>query len=444
MFRAAVIGLLFVGGSCLPPVFEARDYTSWTSVASDGQSRRASVNVPFVNGTGDEDNVFLVRLDLHGDATARGVAQGELLAEEIQEFALRKLPEFYRSMVLDLDLSKLPTWLAAILKVEGAKHAPAAFDRALEAVFERQYAYMPPRLLEEMDGIAEGLCRTIGDSCDLAEWKGMVRRVNMLPELIRMTCTMFGAWGNASASGDLVQLRALDFGSGPFANFTVLLVHRPAAPAQSFASLAFPGMVGVITGVAEAGVGVSEKVWEVSNATLDVQPGTYDGETTVFVIRDVLELATSREEAETYLREANRTWAIFLGLGDASTQKFDVVGYRESDIRIFNPKTISQATSQPTFESLVYVDRHPQPSASTDLPELLTQLWGNLSLSTAREVCQAHATGDLHNAVYDYGLQKMWISIGRIDAQGNYGPDGSAWKAFNRPYINFDLADLWA
>ena len=443
MLRGLVAALAFVGGSCLPPVFEAGEYTSWTSVASDGQSRRASVNVPFVNGTGDDDNVFLLRLDLYGDATARGVAQGELLAEEIQEFVERKLPEFYRSMVLDIDLSRLPTWLAAILKVEGAMHAPAAFDRALEAVFEKQLPYMPPRLLEEMDGIATGLCQTIGDSCDVDYWKAAARRVNMLPELIRMTCTMFGAWGNASASGDLVQLRALDFGSGPFANFTVLMVHRPAAPAQSFASLAFPGMVGVITGIAEAGVGISEKVWEVSNATLDIQSGTYDGETTVFVIRDVLELAGSREEAETYLRAANRTWSIFLGLGDGSTQKFDVVGYREDDIHVFTPETNTQVTSQPSFESLVYVDRHPQPSASTDLPDLLSRLWGNLSLSTAREVCQAHATGDLHNAVYDYGEKKMWISIGRTDAQGNYGPDG-AWKAFNRPDLNFDLADLWA
>eukprot|EP00666_Eupelagonemidae_sp_cell4sb_P006027 gene6027-4196_t len=41
----------------------------------------------------------------------------------------------------------------------------------------------------------------------------------MLPELIRMSCTMFGAWGSATPTGNLTQLRALDFGSGPFANY---------------------------------------------------------------------------------------------------------------------------------------------------------------------------------------------------------------------------------
>ena len=103
----------------------------------------------------------------------------------------------------------------------------------------------------------------------------------MLPELIRMACTMFGAWGGASADGaGLVQLRALDFGSGPFANFTVLSVARAldggkggasgtsgvAVPA--FASLSFPGFVGAITGVSTS-LALSEKVREsflVSNA----------------------------------------------------------------------------------------------------------------------------------------------------------------------------------
>jgi hypothetical protein len=81
-----------------------------------------------------------------------------------------------------------------------------------------------------------------------------------------------------------LQLRALDFGSGPLANFSLLAVHRPVDPnapvvqvpgqwdtpggqgndagdlPQAFASLTFPGLVGVITGVSQRGIGLSEKV----------------------------------------------------------------------------------------------------------------------------------------------------------------------------------------
>ena len=41
----------------------------------------------------------------------------------------------------------------------------------------------------------------------------------MLPELIRMACTAYGAWGKATATGKgLIQVRAFD---GPWVNFTV-------------------------------------------------------------------------------------------------------------------------------------------------------------------------------------------------------------------------------
>ena len=83
-----------------------------------------------------------------------------------------------------------------------------------------------------------------------------------------MACTMFGAWGSATPDGGLIQLRALDFGGGPFANHTIVFVHRnsgsgsgsdPAAQdARAFASVFFPGYVGAITGVAQSGIGISE------------------------------------------------------------------------------------------------------------------------------------------------------------------------------------------
>jgi hypothetical protein len=38
----------------------------------------------------------------------------------------------------------------------------------------------------------------------------------------------------------------------------------------------------------------------------------------------------------------------------------------------------------------------------------------------------------------------MYVSIGRINAKGDYGADGgSSWKAYNRPYLRFNLNDLW-
>jgi hypothetical protein len=80
-----------------------------------------------------------------------------------------------------------------------------------------------------------------------------------------MACSEVGAWGEGSETGKLVQLRALDFGGGPFDNYTVVAVYRSEEKgSRAFVSITFPAFVGVITGVAQDGIGISEKVCSTS------------------------------------------------------------------------------------------------------------------------------------------------------------------------------------
>mmetsp|Transcript_5090 Transcript_5090/g.6452 ORF Transcript_5090/g.6452 Transcript_5090/m.6452 type:complete len:480 (+) Transcript_5090:59-1498(+) len=462
-----------VSGDDLPPILDPTPYTVWDGTSTDGLSRRAAVNVPFTNSSGDDDFVNLWRADLIGDATQRGFSQGELFVNEITELVDVALPDFFLSMVDGLDLSKLPDWLADAIHEALDQVVVPAFYKAMEAVWEREEQYVPPRLKTEMSAIAQGLCAAKAKQnidCDVDEWTAYIQQVNMLPELIKMTCTMFGSWGASRPDGidTLLQLRALDFGSSPLANYSMLQVHRPAPDTvvtpvdgqwvspggngddqgdliQAFASVGFPGLVGVVTGVSERGIGMSEKVWEVYNTTTGVQRGRYDGEADVLVMRDVLELALDRQSGEDYMRnDVNRTWSVFLGVGDYETQEMDIVGYRAKDFHAYTPETMPAVTTQPYMEDLVYVDKHPQPSTDTTLPTLLAKYYGNMTMDNTRDIVRTHETGDLHIAVYDYGNPTMWVSVGRINAAGDFGPDGHMWKACYRPYLQFDLAQLWA
>jgi len=89
--------------------------------------------------------------------------------------------------------------------------------------------------LDEINGIAQGVCKpaeaSFSSLCQTDEKKAALlkslQEVNMLPELIRMQCSMLGAWGKATPDGGLTQLRTLDFGGGPFANRNILNVHHP-------------------------------------------------------------------------------------------------------------------------------------------------------------------------------------------------------------------------
>lgn len=39
----------------------------------------------------------------------------------------------------------------------------------------------------------------------------LFRRIHMIGELTKGTCSMFGAWGKATTDGNVIQLRALDW-----------------------------------------------------------------------------------------------------------------------------------------------------------------------------------------------------------------------------------------
>jgi hypothetical protein len=103
------------------------------------------------------------------------------------------------------------------------------------------------------------------------------------------------------------------------------------------------------------------------------------------------------------------------------------------------------------IEDVVFVDKHPQPSTDPSLPQVLGDFHGDLTLENARVVTQYHMTGDVHIAVYDYQDRQMLLSIGRVNSKGEYSPesgegsdDDKFWMAYNRPYVQFSLDDLFA
>jgi hypothetical protein len=62
--------------------FDAKSFTNWAKFNVKG-SRKALIDVSFKDDSGNDDYIKVVRLDLVGDAEARGFAAGSLLCEEI-------------------------------------------------------------------------------------------------------------------------------------------------------------------------------------------------------------------------------------------------------------------------------------------------------------------------------------------------------------------------
>ena len=73
-----------------------------------------------------------------------------------------------------------------------------------------------------------------------------------------------------------------------------------------------------------------------------------------------------------------------------------MIGYRQSDVTLYDDQTMPTVTEQPYLSSLCYVDKHPQPSGdgpTGSLPTVLGDYHGEISSDTSRVVVQYHQTG---------------------------------------------------
>lgn len=400
---------------------------------------------------------------LYGTPFDRGYAHGHLLHAQVIDLVQVQLPLFYKEEIASLtdQLRNLPAWLrnaieALLPLAEDA--APKMFDLALGWVEQQQRSFNTggaEDLYTQIRGLAEGVCAgsqhaaltrgAAAPACDPDAFEITLRKVNMLPELIKMQCSMVGAWGSATPTGSLVQLRSLDFGAGPFANVSTLLVHHPTSAAGEaetpYASLGFPGMVGVITGFSSR-VGISEKVDDISGGSNP--PGSFNGRAVSFVIADMLR-AADENDAHRIALAAQRTWGVWLGVGGQTSQRFLVIDYQQASAKAYNESTLPSRTSQPAMRDLAYVDKHAQPSGDSTLPALLEARRGSLTADLmAQDIPRLTGSGDVHIAIYDYSPARptALIALGRVAANGSY-VGKAARKAFEAPFMKFDLNALW-
>lgn len=207
-------------GAAPPPIFAMAEHTSLVRTAHNGSKFEVAVpgGTPFK------------MLHLRGGTFDRGYQYGFLMADEIVSM-MADMDVFYKGEVSKIPWAKLklPPKLAHALETTLADAAPPVFKAALAWVFAQQKVHLaasPSQPLVEIKGMAAGLCAARASrgpaaaaaACDQLAWETELQRVNELPELIRMSCSMLGAKGLATPSGKLVQLRTLDFGGGPFVN----------------------------------------------------------------------------------------------------------------------------------------------------------------------------------------------------------------------------------
>lgn len=209
-----------------------------------------------------------------------------------------------------------------------------------------------------------------------------------------------------SASGRMLFGRDLDIPSlGVLHEFSLVMIYRPAGK-HAFASIGFPGMMGCISGMNDAGLTLA--TLEVLSAKDDSPRFDPRGTPFALCFRRILEECVTIEEAAQLLRSMKRTTSVNLAICDS----------KKAAVFEITPKNLFV---RPAEHGLCICTNHfrtPELATSIDCPRYKilekSQEMRRLSLSDVADMMDAVSQGPLtiQTMIFEPGSRKLHLAIG--------------------------------
>jgi outer membrane lipoprotein-sorting protein len=199
------------------------------------------------------------------------------------------------------------------------------FFGEIEDAQARLEPFTDPRHLAEMDAVAKAAGVHVQEA----------RLANFFPELFH--CSGFAIFGHATKDGRMYHGRVLDYlrGVGLEQN-AVVIVHQPNY-GHAWVNLGYAGFVGSVTAMNERGISIGEMGGGGGE-------GKWDGKPMSELMREVMERASSLDEAVAILKAGPRTCQYYYVIADgnrmaavgisATSDTFEVVHPGESHPRL--------------------------------------------------------------------------------------------------------------
>lgn len=243
-------------------------YLAFTALAVAGVALAACGAPRFEARTVEHGRLFqrngMWVLELRGTPAERGRAEGRLVGKQIRW--------------------ALPRYLDATLHMERPRGYPLRIVRELEGS-------IPKDALAEIGAIAKS-AHVDRDTLVL---------VNLAPEEVAgLSCSCMAATGKKSGTGATLLARNLDWYGGDVLKDVGLVVVESGS-GEPYASLGYPGLVGVVTGMNRSGLSVANLV------VLHQHARPHEGVPVTFALRAILEHQTSVDAAVSYLKALPRT-----------------------------------------------------------------------------------------------------------------------------------------
>jgi hypothetical protein len=262
------------------------------------------------------------------------------------------------------------------------------FFGEIESAQRRLAPFIDGRYLVEMDAmaLAAGLPQE------------EVRLANFFPELFH--CSGFALFGDATLGGRMYHGRILDYlrGVGLEQN-AVVIVSQPNY-GHAWVNVSYAGFVGSVTAMNEKHLAIGEMGGR--------GEGNWDGKPMAQLVREVMEKASTIDEAVAIMRQGPRTCEYYYVISDAKSKR-----------------AVGIAATPETFETVWAGEAHPKlPHAVKDavlmsagdryekLVERVKAEYGKIDVEAARElmtkpVCM---NSNIHSVLFDPETLDFWVA----------------------------------
>jgi hypothetical protein len=283
------------------------------------------------------------------------------------------------------------------------------FFGEIEDAQARLAPFIDERYLREMDALA------LAANLDREE----VRLANFFPELFH--CSGFAVYGRATVDGRLYHGRILDYlrGVGLEPN-AVVIVHQPDY-GHAWVNVSYGGFIGSVTAMNEKRISIGEMGGR--------GEGHWDGKPMAQLVREVMEKASTLDEAVEIMRRGPRTCEYYYVIADGNTKRaagiaatpdtFEVVKPGEAHPRL--PHAIADAVL------LSAGDRYEK------LVERVRAGHGKLDAGAARRLMDRPVAmnSNIHSVLFAPETLDFWVA--NADSQN---------VASHARYTHYNLAEL--
>jgi isopenicillin-N N-acyltransferase-like protein len=177
---------------------------------------------------------------IYGSPYELGYAHGQLF-QGIAANVSNDVWAYFESQITS-DLTFLPAWLSDMI-------ANFGLEVALDVIADLTAPSTPAHFYQELQGLADATG---------VDYKRLLR-IHLIGELTQGDCSMYGAWGNATADGKTLSMRALDWDTDiPAVQYPTVFVYHPNDGSNSFANVGFVGWIGALTGQSSQQMSIHE------------------------------------------------------------------------------------------------------------------------------------------------------------------------------------------